>query len=403
MSTFRRNRNVPMYELLDVPYNYLGADVKPAEPKQTTGGEQQSGWLSPNTVPVFSDAIIFFTSLFLREFLSTMCLFILMSRLGGDLFIAGPLVTLYINIVFRRPMNNPFVTTLACASSGEWKKANVSGYPGYDHAKTRSWEMFLYWILLITAQLLGAMCAADIRTEGEELLGHEFIKNAAWGAGQLKLMANVNESSTCWNKDHPLLGAAVNGVVEIPIRLFKDSTSNMLLGDSCLSRVQWRWWFFEDLSAVLFLIVGYIHIWQWLRWDDTEKANPTPREERYWEKIVAFSTASASLGIMNTLAFPTAHAGLHTSLFLHRYQVLNDDKHVTSNELNEPLIRAFGGVCGCLLAVVYEWVVAWLNSVENSKEDSVSQAGRLLHKLVYVSPVPEPVKVVEGGTDAAKA
>jgi hypothetical protein len=401
MSTLRRNRNVPMYELLDVPYNYLGAEVA-KESKQTTVGGQQSGWFYPNTFPDNSDAVIYFTSLFLREFASTMCLFILTSRLGGDLFIAGPLVTLYINIVFRRPMNNPFVTTLACASSGEWKRANVSGYPGYDHAKTKSWEMILYWILLVIAQLLGAVCAAEIRTQSEDLLGHEFIKNAAWGAGQLKLMANVTDSSTCWNKDDPLLGAAVNGAVEIPIRLYRDSDSTMLLGNSCLSSLQWRWWFFEDLSSVLFLIVGYIHIWQWLRWDDTERANPTPREERYWEKIVTFSTASASLGIMNTIAFPTAHAGLHTSLFLHRYQVLNDDKHVTSNEFNEPLIRAFGGMCGCLFAVVYEWIVAWLSSVDKNKEDSASQAGRLLHKMVYVSPVPDPVKD-QAGVDTARA
>jgi hypothetical protein len=316
-----------------------------------------------------------------------MCLFILTSRLGGDLFIAGPLVTLYINIIFRRPINNPFVTTLACASSGEWKKANVAGYPGFS-ALTKSWEMIFYWALLIVAQLLGAVCAADIRTQSEELLGHEFIKNAAWGAGQLKLTADLTESSTCWNKDDPILGPAINNVVEIPIRLFRDSTSNMLLGDSCLSSLQWRWWFFEDLSSVLFLIVGYIHIWQWLRWDDMEKSNATPREERYWEKIVAFSVASASLGIMNTVAFPTAHAGLHTSLFLHRYQMLNDNKHVTSSEFNEPLIRAFGGVCGCLFAVVYEWIVSWLNRVDRNKTDTVSMTGGVLHKLIYVSPVP---------------
>jgi hypothetical protein len=320
-----------------------------------------------------------------------MCLFILASRLGSDLFIAGPLATLYINIVFRRPINNPFVATLACASSGEWKKANVAGYPGIS-ALTKSWELVFYWVLLVTAQLLGAMCAADIRTHGEELLGHEFIKNAAWGAGQLKLTANLKESATCWNISDPILGPVLDDAVELPIRLYRDATSTMLLGESCLSSLQWRWWFFEDLSAALFLIVGYIHIWQWLRWDDMEKSNATPREERYWEKIVTFSVASASLGIMNAVAFPTAHAGLHTSMFLYRYQRLNDDKHVTSTEFNEPLIRAFGGVCGCLLAVAYEWIVAWLNSVDKNKEDGVSQAGRLLHKMIYVSPVPDSVK-----------
>jgi hypothetical protein len=392
MSAFKarsRNNNLAMYELLDVPYNYLGADANIATSKEEIKpiAAEPNGWFYPNTFPVGSDIFIYFVSLFLREFLSTMCLFILTSRLGGDLFIAGPLVTLYINIIFRRPINNPFVTTLACASSGEWKKANVAGYPGFS-ALTKSWEMIFYWALLIFAQLLGAVCAADIRTQSEELLGHEFIKNAAWGAGQLKLTADLTESSTCWNKDDPILGPAINNVVEIPIRLFRDSTSNMLLGDSCLSSLQWRWWFFEDLSSVLFLIVGYIHIWQWLRWDDMEKSNATPREERYWEKIVAFSVASASLGIMNTVAFPTAHAGLHTSLFLHRYQMLNDNKHVTSSEFNEPLIRAFGGVCGCLFAVVYEWIVSWLNRVDRNKTDTVSMTGGVLHKLIYVSPVP---------------
>jgi len=56
--------------------------------------------------PLVPDAVIYHTSLFAREFISTLCLLLLRSRLNSSLFIAGPIVTFYISIVFRRPLNN---------------------------------------------------------------------------------------------------------------------------------------------------------------------------------------------------------------------------------------------------------------------------------------------------------
>ena len=97
----------------------------------------------PNTVPSLSDIQIYFPSLFLREFVSTICQLVLNSRLSSDLFIASPIVTLYVNIVFRRPLNSPYVTTLACLSASDWRKANVAGYPGFNKDKTRWWELAL--------------------------------------------------------------------------------------------------------------------------------------------------------------------------------------------------------------------------------------------------------------------
>ena len=86
---------------------------------------------SVNTVPALEDALVYFSSLFLREFVSTICVLVLNSRLGGDLFLASPIVSLYVNIVFRRPLNSPYVLTLGCLSAGDWRKANVAGYPGF--------------------------------------------------------------------------------------------------------------------------------------------------------------------------------------------------------------------------------------------------------------------------------
>jgi len=388
---YRRGVNVPMHERMALPYNYLGAEQNAKEEhlKQLPPTTAQS----TATVDNLSDNLIYFSSLFLREFVSTICLLVLASRLGSDLFIAGPIVALYINIVFRRPLNNPFVSMLACMSSGEWRKANVAGYPGFSREKTHWWEMLLFWVWLVAAQLSGAWVAAAARVHSDEVLGHEFIKNAAWGSGQLRMMANLADSESCWRKAY---NESTTGIMEIPARLYRETDSTMF-SPSCLADIQWRWWFMEEVGAVLFLIVGYIHIWRWLRWDDMVESNPAPSMEKYWEKIVTFSVASASLGMMNTIAFPTAHAGWHTSLYLYGYQTMSGDKHVTSTNLHEPMIRAFGGFCGCLLAVVYEWVVAWVSTPRDSAEDAktggwLDGLGEVLHKILYIMPTPAPSK-----------
>ena len=50
---------------------------------------------------------------------STYRLLLLNARLGGDFLIAGLVVSIYINIVLRRPLMNPFITIFACASAGD--------------------------------------------------------------------------------------------------------------------------------------------------------------------------------------------------------------------------------------------------------------------------------------------
>ena len=341
----------------------------------------------PNTVPTFSDAVIYFPSLFLREFVSTICVLVLNSRLGSDLFIAGPLVTLYVNIVFRRPTNSPYVMTLACMSAGDWRKANVAGYPGFSKDRTRWWELGLFWLWMVAAELLGAMTAAGIRAYNDKMLGYEFIKGAAWGTGQMYFRADVSTEETCWKQEY--FGASAK-TVEIPVRLYRNSTASMIRDSNCLVNIQWRWWFAEELSAVLFIIVAYVHIWRWLRWDDMEVSNPNDRDVRYWQKLVVFSVATATVGLMTAITFPTANAGMHTSLFLGVYQSLNTDKNVASTALNEPIIRVFGGTCGCLLAIVYEWVVAWLDT----KDKGQCPWADAVHKMLYNGGIPDkPVSV----------
>ena len=97
-----------------------------------------------------------FISLFIREWLATFCLLLLCSRLG--VFFTGSIVTLFINIVFRRPVINPFVLTLGCASAGDWKRANVTGYPGFSQSSTSKLSLLFYWCWMVVAQD-GAFCS----------------------------------------------------------------------------------------------------------------------------------------------------------------------------------------------------------------------------------------------------
>jgi len=373
MSEWKRNTTTEMYQRIAIPQHYLAAETK----------DDKTIKIETSTTYSFTwDSAIFFLFIFLREFVSTVCLLVLNSRLGGDLFIAGPIVTLYINIVFRRPLNNPYVALLACASSGDWKNANVAGYPGFNKTTTSRLSMFIYFCILLTAELLGAFTAAEIRAHNDGILGYEFIKGAAWGSGQMYFKVNdMTTDKTCWNSTRFPNPTATS---EISVRLDRSDTHKMLKSDACIADIQWRWWMAEDFGATLFLIVAYVHAWRWLRAEDMERSNPSPRTTHYWEEIITFSAASASLGFMTAIAFPTAHAGLHTSLFLLRYQDLTTDKTVTSNTLGEPYYRGLGGILGCVCAVAYEYAVAKLNEVKRGNTFTDT-----LHKMLYFSEVPE--------------
>jgi len=298
-------------------------------------------------------------SLASREFLSTLAFFLLSTRLGGDLFIAGPVVTLYVNIVFRRPLINPLVTTLACGSKGDWKKANVSGMPRFDKA---DWKTDLqYWGMLITAQLLAAIAAAAMRSDHNNFIGHEFIHNSAWGMRAMHL-----RPGSCWNT-----------TAAFHIR------NTSLLNSDCTARIQGAWWFAEDCFAALFFITAHIHIWRWLRWDDMEAANPSDNTVRYWEKIVTFSMASALIGLMNTMAFPTAHTGWHTSVYLYTYQSMHEDLVITTG--TECLFRSIGSSVGCPLAIVYERIITWIDTPGvNIKKKELAT---LFHVVLYHRPL----------------
>jgi hypothetical protein len=304
-------------------------------------------------------------------------------------------------IVFRRPLNNPYILTMACLSAGDWGKANVSGYPGFDKKKTGGLKLFLFWAWMLAAELLGASFAANFRADNDAIFGSEFVNGAAWGSGQLYLRANLSKEETCWNRNYSAF-AAVDSVnptttqmmMIIPTRLMK-SQGAMLL-DSCRSYIRIRWWFMEEMVAVLFFIVGYVHIWRWLRWQDMKDSTANEQNDRYWRNLVAFAAASAALGLMTTVAFPTAHYGAHTSLFLSVYQSRNEEeKAVTANFMNEPLIRVVGGSIGCILAVMYERVITWVDEVEEgfADMDSIPQVEGeysitlLAHKILYISDV----------------
>ena len=360
---------LPLYKSMRIPKDF----IRGAQSPDTKAAQS-------NTVDIpQSDITIFWLSLFIREFASTLSILVLNSRLGKDNFLVGPIVTLYINLVFRRPLNNPFVLTMACMSRGDWGKANVAGYPGLN-SNTTTFYLFIFWVWMLVGQLSGAVAAAFFRAHNDAIFGSEFIDGAAWGSGQIYLKANTSNPNSCWNSVNQ--DNVTQIIQNIPIRLLESQTT-MLRGEYTLY-VQMLWWFSEDLVAVLFLIVGYIHIWRWLRWEDMKDKAANELQERYWRNLIAFSSASASLGLMTAMTFPTAHYGAHTSVFLSVYQSLKQEKAVTANFLHEPLIRAGGGTLGCLFAVLYEKAVTALESA-----DPQSTFYNVLHKVLYLSKLPE--------------
>jgi len=384
---FHRRLNIPHKWTLSEPVSRNENNDNPETTTQQILNSQTPTKPAPTELTT-CDTVIILASIFSRELLSNLCLFLLRSRLGGSLFIAGPMVTFYIGIVFRRPLSNPFVLALACFSAGDWKKANVVGFPGLNERPAKTCHLAAFLLFLLTAQLGGAALAAVIKAGYGKAIGSEVIDGAAWGLGQMHLRANINSNSSCWN--HTQFPAGGSGTENIPIRLYGSSTKTMLI-QSCHRLIRGGWWFAEDMCAALFLIVGFVHIWKWLRWDDTIESNPQECEQRYWAKIFAFSASSALLSLMSVLAFPTAHTGWHTTLYLSVYQTLRPELNLTVLNMDEPYLRAAGGLVGCLLALAYEQMIARISRGEKSGLD-VKLFMILYHNKAILDPSKYPSK-----------
>jgi hypothetical protein len=214
-----------------------------------------------------------------------------------------------------------------------------------------------YWGMLVGAQLAGAATAAVARSDHNTHLGYEFIHNSAWGVRAMHL-----KPGSCWNS-----------TAEFNIR------NTTLMNSNCQGRIWVGWWFMEDCFAALFLIVAYVHIWRWLRWDDMEASNPIDNSAKYWEKITTFSIASALIGLMNTLAFPTAHTGWHTSVYMLVYQ--SNQSHLAITTGTECLFRCLGSLVGCILAIAYERIITWIDTPHKT-----SKWATLIHIVLYCRP-----------------
>jgi hypothetical protein len=248
--------------------------------------------------------------------------------------------------------------------------------------ETTKWMSILYfWVWILISQIAGAVTAAFFRAHNDAIFGSEFIDGAAWGSGQIYLKADTKKSNSCWNSVNQ--DNVHQKIQNIPVRLMESQKT--MLRDNYTLYVQLLWWFTEDLVAVLFLIVGYIHIWRWLRWEDMKQTSANELQERYWRNLVAFSSASACLGLMTSMTFPTAHCGAHTSAFLSMYQYLRKEKAVTANFLYEPMIRVGGGFLGCLFAILYEKTITEL---ERKKKGEHSAFEIFIHKVLYINQIP---------------
>ena len=102
--------------------------------------------------------------------------------------------------------------------------------------------------------------------------------------------------------------------------------------------------------------------------------------EKYWRYNVTFSLSSASIGLMIATAFPTAHAGWHTTIYLYTLQSMRNDLMLTSIPLSEPIIHASAGFIGCILAVGYEWATHALD------ENTFQAYTPFLQTLIYHKP-----------------
>ena len=266
-----------------------------------------------------------FGVMLLKEFCAVISVLVWTSRLGDFNWATTGMISYAAFVVFDFPFINPWL--YGVLRFGEYRPKGGWTDP------TATGKMFLHVLLFILAQCIGAIVAASMRYYFNQTYGTEMDTEASGAAG-LVIMHTV----TVGNVTMPFVNRAP----------YYQQYSNDPSGIS-QSNIG-SYWFFEECAAVMSLMMGMMHILI----SDKSMKQTTVGVFQPAVSIQNMFFAGALISAL-TYAYPTAHFGLHVTVYLAMLQ--NQQATPFLIQLpSEAFIRFLGGFAGMALALGVYWV-----------------------------------------------
>ena len=303
-----------------------------------------------------------FGVMLLKEFCAVISVLVWTSRLGDFNWATTGMISYAAFVVFDFPFINPWL--YGVLRFGEYRPKGGWTDP------TATGKMFLHVLLFILAQCIGAIVAASMRYYFNQTYGTEMDTEASGAAG-LVIMHTV----TVGNVTIPFVNRAPY------YQQYSDDPSG--ISQSNIG----AYWFFEECAAVMSLLLGVMHILI------PEKAVDDSNRENHSEVNMCFKPfvsvySMFYMGAMMaglTMAFPTAHFGLQTTVFLAMLQQQQPWPFIIQLPA-EAGIRFFGGFCGMGLALAVYYIYQALDSQQHPNADGVIRGKDHLRASITMRP-----------------
>jgi len=314
---------------------------------------------------------------FFRELFAVTILLVLQERAAGVDFFTQGLVLLLVFLALRVPYINSYTLLFEAFSIGDWKMKNHVGMRKYEDIT----QNLVHVLVIFVAHVCGALAAAATRVYFDAMYGRERMYGNQPLNGPTDELApalvvnvdNLRKLDSFWGASSRLNRlAGVNGTI---IRRFPfSSTDDLGIGPTALT----VWYTTEEIGYVFILCVCYVHIWLGAGVGENKKPPLNPFSSVYWRHLFKVCLLVVLLYMALYRAFPTAHGGLHVTIYKAQYQVWNPSVRILDDDNTETYARIFGGFLGLFLAVGYNKIL--VGTEKQSADDDTSD---FYYKLVW--------------------
>lgn len=316
---------------------------------------------------------------FFRELLAVTLFLALLERTATYDFFTFGIILFLIFLTFRVPYINSYTLLFEAFSLGQW---DVKNHVGLRRHADISQNM-LHILLLLAAHVCGALAAAALRVYFDVTFGTEVILGKQLDPLTQTVIApalrvnvdNLRRFDSFWGAEdriHRLVGKQVNSTITQLIPLSED----MDLGIS--STALTVWYTTEEIGFVFLLCVCYVHIWLSAGVGENKKPVLSPFSHNYWNSLYKVCGLVVLVYFALCRAFPTAHGGLHITIYRMQYQSWNPNVRLLDDDHGETFARIFGGLIGLFLAVGYNKML-----VGTEREEDDDYPGDFYYKLIW--------------------
>ena len=277
---------------------------------------------------------------FFRELFAVWWLLVLNSRRAADLYNLS-WVLLAVLLVLRVPFINSYLFLFESLTMSSWGGAHQHGFP-----EDTPWPyQALHSAFLLGAHVSGSILAAVTRV----------LLDAAYGVESMGSPPLV-------------LGASGPGLATLPAWAQAAGRSSCLAGQTlslteplmdpgqlCVSRSTMLVFFVgEEFLSTLMLLVVFFHMWMLL---DRDQRRHPPGSSEYWQDLFKVSFLLVIVNSSLTRAFPTAHQGVHTTIYYYFYQMYNPAVQLLTAD--EVWARPVGSLVALAVAWGYHYMVRY--------------------------------------------